>query len=127
SADAATAPWATKPDALPEPWRAWARRRDAPRVVHLDSAAAGRTSRATQQAVADHARLEAEVGAYVAEAQAAPALAAARHATAGLFGVPADGVAFVESASTALQRVLSVWPYQPGDTVGVLASEWGPN
>ena len=112
---------------LPERWRVWASHRPASQVLHLDSAAAGRASFATLRAVGDHARREAEIGAYVAEAEAAPALAAARAAAAALTGVCAEGVAFVESASAALQRLMSVWPLGAGATIGVLASEWGPN
>jgi pyridoxal 5-phosphate dependent beta-lyase len=112
---------------LPARWRVWASQRPAPQVLHLDSAAAGRASFGTLRAVGDHARREAEIGAYVAEAEAAPALAAAREAAAGLAGVSAEGVAFVESASAALHRLMNVWPLGEGATVGVVASEWGPN
>ena len=43
-------------------------------LLHLDSAAVGRSSKATLEAVADHARLEAELGGYVAEDRAAAQL-----------------------------------------------------
>lgn len=46
---------------------------------------------------------------------------------AGLVGVPAEGLAFTESASAARSAVLSAWPFEEGDTVGVVPSEWGPN
>lgn len=52
-------------------WQEWSRRRPDAQVTHLDTAAAGRSSLAVRQAVADFARREAEVGAYVAEAEAA--------------------------------------------------------
>lgn len=112
---------------LPPPWGAWAARRPGFRGSHLDSAAAGRSSAAVLQAVAEHALLEAQAGAYVAEQAAAPVLAAGRAEIAELLGVPADGTAFVESASAALAALLSAWPLGEGDGVGVLASEWGPN
>jgi hercynylcysteine S-oxide lyase len=82
---------------------------------------------AVLQAVADHARLEAETGAYVAEAAAAPVLAAGQADIAGLLGVPVAGIAFVESATAALDTMLSAWPLRPGDRVAVTPSEWGPN
>jgi pyridoxal 5-phosphate dependent beta-lyase len=44
-----------------------------------------------------------------------------------LLGVPADGVAFVESAEAALDRLLRIWPLAEADTVAVVPSEWGPN
>lgn len=96
-------------------------------MLHLDSAAAGRSSAATLEAVRSHAELEASVGGYVAEQRAAPVLAAGRAALADLTGVAPDGLAFVESASAARAALLQVWPLRPGDRVAVVPSEWGPN
>jgi pyridoxal 5-phosphate dependent beta-lyase len=112
---------------LPEPWSAWAARRPEFRGSHLNSAAAGRNSWAVLQAVADHALLEAQVGAYVAEEAAQPVLEAGRAELGELFGVPADGVAFVEHASAGLAAILAAWPLPDGAAVGIVASEWGPN
>jgi pyridoxal 5-phosphate dependent beta-lyase len=123
--------WAVRPpdtaDRLAEPWRRWHRQRPPAQVLHLDSAAAGRSSTATLRAAAAHAEREAEVGAYVAEAEVQPVLDAGRAGLARLLGVRPEGVAFVESASAALEALLVSWPLQPGDTVAVLPSEWGPN
>ena len=123
--------WAVRPpdtaDRLAEPWRRWHRQRRPAQVLHLDSAAAGRSSTATLRAAAAHAEREAEVGAYVAEAEVQPVLDAGRAGLARLLGVRPEGVAFVESASAALEALLVSWPLQPGDTVAVLPSEWGPN
>ena len=52
--------------------------------VHLDTAAAGRSSAATLRAAAAYAQREALVGAYVAEAEAAPLLERGRAELAGL-------------------------------------------
>jgi pyridoxal 5-phosphate dependent beta-lyase len=112
---------------LAQPWSAWAARRPEFHGSHLNSAAAGRNSSAVLQAVADHALLEAQVGAYVAEEAAQPVLEAGRAQLADLLGVPADGVAFVEHASAGLAAVLAAWPLREGAAVGVVASEWGPN
>ena len=81
----------------------------------------------TLRAVAAHAEREAEEGAYVAAALAAPVLDAARSDLAGLLGVEAGGVAFTESATAALSALLASWPLSQGDTVAVVPSEWGPN
>lgn len=108
-------------------WREWSDRRPDCQVLHLDNAAAGRTSLDVRAAVTDHLRREAEVGAYVAEGEAADRIAAARADVAVLLGVRAEGLAFLESASAALQTLLRVWPLPDAATVGVLASEWGPN
>ena len=53
-------------------WHWWRERRLPAEVTHLDSAAAGRSSRATLAATAAHAEREATVGAYVAMAEASP-------------------------------------------------------
>jgi pyridoxal 5-phosphate dependent beta-lyase len=95
--------------------------------LHLDTAAAGRSSFATLAATAAHAEYEAATGGYVAAAQAAPVLAAGRAELAGLLGVPAAGLAFVPSAAAALDALLAAWPLSEGDAVSVVRSEWGPN
>jgi pyridoxal 5-phosphate dependent beta-lyase len=112
---------------LAEAWSAWRTRRPEFHGSHLNSAAAGRTSWAVLQSVADHALLEAQVGAYVAEEAAQPVLETGRARLGGLLGVAGDGVAFVEHASAGLAAMLTAWPLRPGASVGVVASEWGPN
>ena len=108
-------------------WGWWRERRLPAELVHLDSAAAGRSSTATLAATAAHAEREAARGAYVAQAEAAPVLDAGRAELAGLLGVPAGGIAFTESAEAALDALLAAWPLRAGGTVAVMASEWGPN
>lgn len=108
-------------------WTAWREARPRPGVLHLDTAAVGRPSEATLTAVAEHARLEAEIGGYVAEDRARVTLEGLRGRVAGLLGTDAEGVAFVESATTALEVLVAAWPLPPGATVGVAAAEWGPN
>jgi pyridoxal 5-phosphate dependent beta-lyase len=108
-------------------WHWWRERRLPAEVTHLDSAAAGRSSRATLAATAAHAEREATVGAYVAMAEAAPVLAEGRAGLARLLGVPAAGVTFVPSAEAALDALLAIWPLDEGDTVAVVRCEWGPN
>jgi hercynylcysteine S-oxide lyase len=108
-------------------WRWWRERRVPAERVHLDSAAAGRSSTATLAATAGHAEREAAVGAYVAAAQAAPVLAEGRAELARLLAVPAAGLAFVPSAAAALAALLAAWPLSAGDTVAVVPGEWGPN
>jgi hercynylcysteine S-oxide lyase len=95
--------------------------------IHLDSAAAGRQSRAVLDAAAAHARAEAQHGAYVAEAAAAEAIDRARVDVASLIGMTGDCVAFMQSASDALHALLELWPLHDGDAIGVLPDEWGPN
>lgn len=112
---------------LAQRWRRWADDRAPPAVLHLDSASAGRSSEAVLAAVAAHARRAAEVGAYVAEAEAEGEIESGRAALAALLGTDPDGLAFVESASAARTGLLAAWPWRDGDAVGVLPGEWGPN
>jgi len=97
------------------------------RVLHLDHAAVGQQSEASLRAVADHARLEAEIGGYVAEVEVAPRLARLRSDLAGLVGMEGEGVALLGGATPALEALLRAWALPDGSTVGVLPSEWGPN
>lgn len=108
-------------------WTGWSARRPPARVLHLDSAAAGRPSNDTLDTTAAHARLEAELGAYVAQEQVGDVLDGLRRDVAGLLGMPPDGVAFLESATAALDALLGCWPLPAGARVGVVAAEWGPN
>jgi hercynylcysteine S-oxide lyase len=111
----------------PADWAWWRERRPAAEVLHLDTAAAGRSSLATLAAAAAHAEREAVTGAYVAAAEAGPVLAEGRAALGRLLGIPAAGVAFVPSAEAALGTLLAIWPLRAGDAVAVAPCEWGPN
>ena len=108
-------------------WSWWRERRLPAELSYFDTAAVGRSSRATLAAMAAYAEREAAVGGYVAAAQAAPVLAEGLASLGLVLGVPAAGVAFVPSAQDALDLLLQVWPLRDGDTVAVVASEWGPN
>lgn len=108
-------------------WQWWRERRLPAERVHLDSAAAGRSSVTTLRATSKHAEREAVLGPYVAQAEAAPVLDEGRAALAELLGVPAAGLAFVENAHAALDVLLGAWPLADGDVVAVVPSEWGPN
>ena len=105
----------------------WSAGRPPTAYLHLDAASAGRASSATLEAVAAHALLEATAGGYVAQDQHAAAVERARLDVGDLLGIDAEGVAFVESASRALDALLDVWPLPAGARVGVAASSWGPN
>jgi pyridoxal 5-phosphate dependent beta-lyase len=115
------------PDTVPAaPWSDWTAQRPAFAGTHLDTAAAGRMSREVQRAITDHLHRESEIGAYVAEADAAATIATGRAHLGALLVVPAEGVAFVESATAALHSLLTAWPLTAHATVAVAPSEWGP-
>lgn len=105
-----------------EQWRA-AR----PKVagLHLDSGAASRQSFAAMDAALQHARHEAEVGAYVAAEAAAPALDAGRTAVGALTGLDSADVVFTTGANHALDLLLAAW--SGPRTLACLPGEYGPN
>jgi hercynylcysteine S-oxide lyase len=108
-------------------WGWWRERRLPGGPLHLDTAAAGRSSLATLAATAAHAEREGTTGAYMAQEEAEPLFAAGRADLARLLGVPDGGVAFVPSAQAALDTLLAIWPLREGDAVAVVPCEWGPN
>ncbi len=111
-------------DDLADSWRT-ARPRSAGR--HLDTAACSRQSNRVLEAVARHARSEAELGGYVAEAAAGDLLQQGRSVIGGLVGMAAADVAFVESAQAALVALLAAWRLPAGARVARLPGEYGPN
>ena len=96
-------------------------------LLHFDAAAGSRASRATLGAIEAHLEREIELGIYPAEAAAADTIERLRSDLAAMIGVPPDGVALVESATAALDTLLTAWPLPAGAAMGVLPSEWGPN
>ena len=69
---------------------AWVQDRMPTDKVHLDVAGAGRVSRAVFDAEVGHLRAEGEIGAYVAEVAAEPAIAAGREALGAMVGGSVD-------------------------------------
>ncbi|SEP29906.1 pyridoxal 5-phosphate dependent beta-lyase [Trujillonella endophytica] len=79
------------------------------------------------ESVAHHARHEAELGGYVAESAAQDLLQQGRSVLAGLVGLAAADLAFVESAQAALATLLAGWRLPAGSRVAVLPGEYAPN
>ena len=111
----------------PELAHAWRAARPEPSLLHLDSAAAGRSSRAVLAAVTTHLEREATTGGYVAAAEAAPELDRLRADVAGLLGHAPEDTVFVESAQAAVAVLLEAWRLPVGSTVLVSPGEYGPN
>lgn len=117
-------PPALPSDDLGASWRAV---RPRPPGRHLDSAASSRQSHRALEAAAHHARHEAELGGYVAEATADDLLQQGRSVLGGLVGMAAADVAFVESAQAALVALLDGWRLPAGSRVACLPGEYAPN
>jgi pyridoxal 5-phosphate dependent beta-lyase len=111
-------------DDLGDRWRA---ARPAAAGVHLDSASCSRQSEAVLDAVARHARHEAEIGGYVAQGAADGLLQQGRSVLAGLVGMAAADVAFTESATAAVRTLLAAWRLPAGSRVAVLPGEYWHN
>src|SRR3712207_3954400 len=86
-----------------------------------------RQSHRVLEAAAHHARHEAELGGYVAEATADDLLQQGRSVLGGLVGMAAADVAFVESAQAALVALLTGWRLPAGSRVACLPGEYAPN
>ena len=118
------APWDLPHEDLGATWRSV---RPRPAGRHLDSAACSRQSSRALEAAAHHARHEAELGGYVAEAAADDLLQQGRSVLGGLVGMAAADVAFVESAQAALVALLTGWRLPAGSRVACLPGEYAPN
>jgi pyridoxal 5-phosphate dependent beta-lyase len=105
----------------------WRSIRPRPAGRHLDSAAMSRQSHRALEAAAHHARHEAELGGYVAEATADDLLQQGRSVLGGLAGMAAADVAFVESAQAALVALLTGWRLPAEARVACLPGEYAPN
>jgi pyridoxal 5-phosphate dependent beta-lyase len=105
----------------------WRKARPRPAGRHLDSAACSRQSHRALEAAAHHARHEAELGGYVAEAASDDLLQQGRSVIGGLAGMAAADVAFVESAQAALVALLTGWRLPAGSRVACLPGEYAPN
>jgi pyridoxal 5-phosphate dependent beta-lyase len=104
----------------------WRKARPRPAGRHLDSAASSRQSTRALDAAAHHARHEAELGGYVAEAASDDLLQQGRSVLGGLVGMAAADVAFVESAQAALAALLGGWRLPVGSRVACLPGEYAP-
>jgi pyridoxal 5-phosphate dependent beta-lyase len=96
-------------------------------LLHLQAAACSRPSPATLQAEIAYLHLEVEKGGYVAEGLAEETVDGLRAGLAELVGTDAEGVALVDSATSALAALLAAWPLPDTGRVGLAPSEWGPN
>ncbi|MGY1594028.1 ergothioneine biosynthesis PLP-dependent enzyme EgtE [Geodermatophilus sp. SYSU D00708] len=105
----------------------WRSARPRPAGRHLDTAACSRQSHRVLEAAAHHARHEAELGGYVAEATAEDLLQQGRSVIGGLVGMAAVDVVFVESAQAALLALLTAWRLPAGSRVACLPGEYAPN
>lgn len=105
-------------------------RRDTPhcdRTLHFNNAGAGLMPSAVADAVLAHLDLERRIGAYEAEAAAAPALSDFYDAFAELLQCDRDEIAWVENATRAWDLAVHALPLSPGDHILVHESDYASN
>ncbi len=95
--------------------------------VHLNNAGASLMPEAVLAAIREHLDLEAHIGGYEAEAEAAAEIRDAYQAVAGLLGTASQNVAFTEHATTAFTQALSSIPFRSGDVVLTTRSDYVSN
>jgi pyridoxal 5-phosphate dependent beta-lyase len=95
--------------------------------IHLDAAACGRMSQAVLAATTAHLLLEAQLGGYVAEAQATPEIDLGRAALGSTVGLKGSDVAFSENGGASFATLLDAWPLEVGARIGTVTSEYGGN
>ena len=111
---------------IPEPWAGWGAARADTGVLQMETAACGRPSRGTFDAVRAHIDLEQTRGGYPAEDLVHDRVQRLRENLATLLGTDAGGVALVESGTAGLHVLLNSWLLPDGARVGLVPGEWGP-
>ncbi len=96
-------------------------------VVHLNNAGASLMPRPVLDAVRGHLELEARLGGYEAEAEAAPAVEDAYAAVAELLDTRPDQVAFTEHATASFVQALSSVPLRAGDVILTTRADYVSN
>jgi len=95
--------------------------------VHLNNAGSSLMPEPVLAAIRGHLDLEARIGGYEAEAEAAPAIAAAREAVAALLSTDAANVAFTEHATASFAQALSSVRFAAGDVVLTTRADYVSN
>jgi selenocysteine lyase/cysteine desulfurase len=105
-------------------------RRETPgceRVVHLNNAGSALPPAPVLASVADHLRLESEIGGYEAEADEHERIEGVYDSLAALLGCSREEIAVVESATRAWDMAFYSFGLRPGDRVLTTRSEYASN
>jgi selenocysteine lyase/cysteine desulfurase len=96
-------------------------------IMHFNNAGAGLMPQPVLDAVLDHLRLEAAIGGYEAETQAAAVLEHTYDAAAALLNCTRDEIAVVENATRAWDMAFYSVPLGPGDRILTAQAEYASN
>jgi selenocysteine lyase/cysteine desulfurase len=95
--------------------------------VHLNNAGASLMPAPVIDAITSQLALEASIGGYEAEVEAAPAIATAYESLAGLLSTETQNIAFTEHATASFVAALSSVRFQPGDVVLTTRNDYVSN
>ncbi|MEM9939915.1 MAG: aminotransferase class V-fold PLP-dependent enzyme, partial [Pseudomonadota bacterium] len=96
-------------------------------LTHFNNAGAGLMPLTVQQALSDHLALEARIGGYEANAEAAVKVEAFYSEIAGLLNAKPAEIAYIENATRAWDMAFFSLPLQEGDRILTHASEYASN
>jgi cysteine desulfurase / selenocysteine lyase len=96
-------------------------------VVHLNNAGAGLACTPVVDAVVEHLRREARIGAYEAAEEAEDAIEGAYAAVAALIGARPSEIALVENATRAWDMAFYSLAFEPGDRIITSTAEYASN
>ncbi len=96
-------------------------------VIHLNNAGAALPSEPVLRAVQDHLALEARIGGYEAQAQAAEAIERFYPSAAAAVGGRPEEIAYVENATRAWDMVFYAFDWRPGDRILTARSDYNSN
>ncbi len=111
---------------IAQTWAEWGAARVDTGLLQLETAACGRPSRGTFDAVRAHIDLEQTRGGYPAEELVHDRVQRLRENLATLLGTDANGIALVESGTAGLHVLLNSWMLPDRARVGLVPGEWGP-
>lgn len=96
-------------------------------VLHFNNAGASLMPQPVLDAVVGHLQLEAQIGAYEAEARRGDAVERVYDAAATMLNCRRDEIAFVECATRAWDMAFYAIPFRPGDRILTAEAEYASN